>query len=175
MLFTRYRCRSHIQDKRTVHLLNCMLSLKSQMTYWAKVLLIAACPSAQHPKLLLPPAEKTDNRFEAHRKPVESTVLSHQKSSVYTDLELAGLRKIHLPETHFHRSILPGPICPCKETGVMPRKALEMPNAAHITPAQQEEGCCPEVEHGNKHQSPWPLRSAFCGAPSEKDGMARFT
>lgn len=58
MLFTSYRCRSCIQGRRMVHLLNCMLLLKSQMTYWAKVLLIAAGPSAQHPKLLLPPAEK---------------------------------------------------------------------------------------------------------------------
>lgn len=106
MLFTRYR--SHIQDKRTVHLSNCKLSLKSQMTYWAKVLLIAACPSAQHPKSLIPSAEENDNHFEACRKLVECTVLSHQKSSVYVDFELAGPRKIHLPETHLHKSILPG-------------------------------------------------------------------
>ena len=108
MLFTRYRCRSRIQDKRMLHLFNCMLSLKSQMTYWAKVFLIAACPSAQHPKSLIPPAEEADNRFEARWKLVESTVLSHQKSSVYMDFELAGPRKIHLPETHLHKSILPG-------------------------------------------------------------------
>jgi len=106
MLFTRHR--SCIQDKRPVYLFNCMLSLKSQMTYWAKVLLIAACPPAQHPKSLAPPAEETDNRFEARRELVESTVLSHQKSSVYTDFELAGPRKIHLPETHLHKSTLPG-------------------------------------------------------------------
>lgn len=106
MLFTRYR--SHIQDKRMVHLSNCKLSLKSQTTYWAKVLLIAACPSAQHPKSLIPPAEENDNHFEACRKLVERTVLSHQKSSVDTDFELAGPRKIHLPQTHLHKSTLPG-------------------------------------------------------------------
>lgn len=106
-LFTRYKCRAHIQDKRMVHLFNCTLSLNSQMTHWAKVLLKAACPSAQQPKSLLPPAEETDSRFEACRKLVESTVLSHQKSSVYTDFELAGPRKIHLPETHLHKLILP--------------------------------------------------------------------
>lgn len=91
-----------------VHLFNCMLSLKSQMTYWAKVLLIAASPSAQHPKSPIPPAEAADIRFEACRKLVESTVLSHQKHSVCTDFELAGPRKIHLPETRLHKATLLG-------------------------------------------------------------------
>lgn len=71
-------------------------------------MLIAACPSAQHPKSLIPPAKETDNRFEACRKLVDSTVLSHQKSSIYTDFKLAGPRKPHLPETHLHKTILPG-------------------------------------------------------------------
>lgn len=141
-----------------VNLFNCMLSLKSQMTYWAKALLVAACPSAQHPKSLTPPAEESDNCFEARRKLVESTVLSHQKSSVDMDFELAGPRKIHLPETHLHTARLTSAIRPCKETGVPPRKALGLPSVAHITQAQRGAGYWREAEHGNEYQSPHPLQ-----------------
>lgn len=175
MLFTSYRCRSCVQGRRMVHLLNCMLLLKSQMTYWAKVLLIAAGPSAQHPKLLLPPAEKNLTIALKHTGNRLNLQCCHIKRGLSILIWNWQVWKIHLPETHLHKSILPGPTCPCKETGMLPGKALELPSAAHITLGQQEEGCCPEAEHSNKHQSPRPLRSAFCGAPSEKDGTAWFT
>lgn len=102
VLFTRYRCRSHIQDKRTVHLFNCMLSLKSQMTYWAKVLLIAAYPSAQHPKSLIPPALKQLTSALKHagnwlnlqcchiKSTLSALILSWQVRGKFTSLKLTS-------------------------------------------------------------------------------------
>lgn len=171
MLFTSYRCRSCIQGRRMVHLLNCMLLLKSQMTYWAKVLLIAAGPSAQHPKLLLPPAEKN----------WQSLWSTQETGWIYSAVTSKEVCLYWFGTGRSEENSPPWNSPPQAHTAWSHLPLQGDRNAAWEGSWVAQ--CCPHHPRTARGRVlPWgwaqqqaPKSTAFCGTPSEKDGTARFT